>query len=107
MFASESYKITDEEVLVLYALIFRVYVEKLSFFIDSIRIVYSFLDQAAILTIFANNLMAFVVRCCAPYRQNSRSCTLLKIFYHVFVLSYSCHTYCKCPCFQINVTLDQ
>jgi hypothetical protein len=62
VFALESYKITYEKILVLYTLIFRVYVEKFNFFIDSIRIVYSFLDQAAILTIiFANNLMEFAL----------------------------------------------
>ena len=80
--------------MVLYTLIFRFYVEKLNFFIDGIRVVYSFLDQAAVLTIIsANNLMAFVVRCCAPYRQNSRRGTFLNSCYNVFVLSYSYHIY--------------
>jgi len=59
--------------MILYTLIFRYYVEKLNFFIGSILMVYTFLDQAAILTIIsANYLMEFVFRWCASYRQNSR-----------------------------------
>ena len=41
--------------MVFYTLIFRFYVEKLNFFIDGICIVYSFLDQAAVLTIISAN----------------------------------------------------
>ena len=51
-----------------YTLIFRLYVERLNYFSDSNRTVYSLLDQAAILTVIpANNLMTLVFRCYARF----------------------------------------